>query len=210
VSRFDALLIDFGGVLTTNVFDAFGDFCSSAGLPRDAVAAAFRTEPAAALLREVETGRLAEADFEVRFAPMLCAGSGVDLEPEGLIARLTTTLRPDQPMLDVVERINAAGHATVIVSNSFGYGAYDGYALERRFDHVILSGDVGLRKPSRRIYQLAAKTASVAPERCVFVDDLAQNIVGAERTAMTGVHHTDSAETIRLLEELFEMELAAG
>lgn len=209
MSRFKALLVDFGGVLTSNVFDAFGDFCESAGLRRDAFACAVRNDPAAArLLRDVETGHLSEADFETRFAPMLCAGTGIEIDARGLIERLTETLEPDHAMLDALGRIHDAGYTTAIVSNSFGYGAYDGYDLERRVDHVVLSGNVRVRKPSRRIYQLAAEIAGVAPERCVFVDDLEQNIVGAERVAMRALHHTDAAVTIPQLEALFDLEAA--
>jgi putative hydrolase of the HAD superfamily len=203
VSRYDALLVDFGGVLTTNVFDAFAEYCESEGLAPDAFATLLRTDPeAAALLRDVETGALSEDDFEARFAPMLAA----TIEPAGLIGRLSASLEPDEAMLDALGRIHDAGHKSVIVSNSFGHGAYDGYELDRRVDHVVLSGAIGVRKPSRRIYLLAAELAGVAPERCVFVDDLAQNISGAERVGMRGVHHTDTAETIRQLEALFELE----
>jgi putative hydrolase of the HAD superfamily len=209
VSRFEALFVDFGGVLTTNVFDAFAVYCESEGLARDAFATLLRTDPhAAGLLRDVETGALSEHDFEACFAPMLAADSGASIEPAGLIARLSASLQPDEAMLDALGRIHEAGHTTAIVSNSFGYGAYDGYDLERRVDHVVLSGAVGVRKPSRRIYLLAAEIAGVEPERCVFVDDLAQNVTGAERVGMTGVHHTETAATIRQLEALFELEPA--
>lgn len=205
MSGFDALFVDFGGVLTSNVFDAFGDYCESEGLERDAFASLLRRDPeAAGLLRDVETGALSEDDFETRFAPML----GATIEPAGLIGRLSASLQPDEAMLDALGRIHDAGHSTAIVSNSFGYGAYDGYGLDRRVDHVVLSGAVGVRKPSRRIYLLAAELAGLAPERCVFVDDLAQNITGAERVGMRGVHHTDTAETVRQLEALFELEPA--
>jgi len=206
VSRFDALFVDFGGVLTTNVFDAFATYCASEGLAPDAFATLLRTDPeAAGMLRDVETGALSEDEFEARFAPML----GEHITPAGLIGRLSGSLEPDEPMLEALGRIHEAGHATAIVSNSFGYGAYDGYELDTRVDHVVLSGAVGVRKPSRRIYLLAAELAGVAPERCVFVDDLAQNVSGAERVGMHGVHHTDGAETIRQLEALFELEPAA-
>jgi putative hydrolase of the HAD superfamily len=210
-ASFDALFVDFGGVLTTSVFDAFGDYCESAGLPRDAFACSLRNDAAAArLLRDVETGHLSEADFELRFAPMLCAGTGIHIEPAGLIARLTTTLQRDVAMLDALGAVHEAGFKTAIVSNSFGYGAYDGYDLDRRVDHVVLSGDVGVRKPSRRIYSMAAEMAGVDPARCVFVDDLAQNVTGAERVGMTGIHHTDAAITVRRLGELFELDLASS
>ena len=204
-----ALLIDFGGVLTSNVFDAFGDFCISVGLDRDAIAAAFRADAEAAkLLSLVETGKIPEDEFERRFAPILCRGTDVVLEPEGLIPRFTTTLRPDEAMLDVVGRIHAARFPTSIVSNSFGYGAYDGYGLDERFDDVVLSGDVGVRKPSRRIYTLAAERLGVDPADCVFVDDLAHNVSGAERVGMSGIHHTDTGATVRQLETLFSLDAA--
>lgn len=203
-----ALLVDFGGVLTTNVFHAFEDFCTSVGLPADAFARSVREHREAAdLLVAVETGQLSEADFEVAFAPLLCRGTDVELEPSGVIERLTATLRSDPLMLDVLERVRDAGFPTAVVSNSFGMGAYNGYELERRVDHVILSGEVGVRKPSRRIYLMAAEQIGVAPEQCVFVDDLEHNVAGAERAGMIGVHHTVSSETVRDLEKLFELDL---
>jgi putative hydrolase of the HAD superfamily len=139
---------------------------------------------------------------------MLCAGTGVHIDAAGLIERLTATLRPDEAMLEALGRVHDAGYTTAIVSNSFGYGAYDGYELDRRVHHVVLSGDVGVRKPSRRIYLLAAAQAGVDPTRSVFVDDLEQNVVGAERVGMTGIHHADAARTIPKLAELFDLELA--
>jgi len=202
-----ALLIDFGGVLTTNVFEAFGAFCTSVGLDSDALARVLRDDDEAArLLTLVETGELDEPEFERRFAPILCRGTQVTLEPDGLIGRFTETLRPEPAMLNVVERIHDAGFRTSIVSNSFGYGAYDGYDLDNYVDDVVLSGRVGIRKPSRRIYLLAAGRLGVDPADCVFVDDLRQNVVGAERAGMTGVHHRAAADTVRQLELLFRLQ----
>lgn len=198
-----ALLVDFGGVLTSDVFEAFAAFCRGAGLEPDAFVRLLRRDRAAAdLLVAVEVGWISEAEFERRLAPLL----GADVEPEGLIGRLSGTLEPEPEMLAVVERIRAAGHPTVVVSNSFGMAAYDGYELERRVDHVVLSGEVGMRKPSRQIYAHAADLVGADPADCVFVDDLAQNVTGAERAGMTGVLHRDTAETVAALERLFELE----
>ena len=204
-----ALLVDFGGVLTTSVFDAFGDFCASVGLPRDRFEHLVREDRTAAdLLVAVETGQISEAEFEHAFTPLLVGEhEGVSIEAVGVIERLTQTLGPDEAMLDVVARVREAGYCVAIVSNSFGMGAYDGYELEKRANHVLLSGDVGVRKPSRRFYLMAAEACDVPPEECVFVDDLEHNIRGAERVGMIGVHHTDSAETIARLEQLFELEV---
>jgi putative hydrolase of the HAD superfamily len=207
VSDPKALLVDFGGVLTSNVFEAFGDFCTSVGLDPDAFAVAVRSDPeASALLTAVETGQMTEDEFERQFTPILCRGTDVVLRPDGLIPRLTETLRADLPMIDIVRRVRESGRLTSIVSNSFGYGAYDGYDLEALVDDVVLSGDVGIRKPSRRIYLLAAERLGVDPSECVFVDDLEHNVSGAQRVGMTGVHHTVSAETVRRLEQLFSLD----
>jgi putative hydrolase of the HAD superfamily len=201
-----ALLIDFGGVLTTDVFAAFRRFCVASGLEPDAFVGLLRRDPAAArLLVEVETGALAEAEFERRFAPLL----GPDVEPAGLIGNLSASLEPDPAMLDVLARVRDAGHRTVIVSNSFGMAAYDGYDLESRVDHVVLSGEVRMRKPSGAIYALAADLAGVPARECVFVDDLEQNVVAAQRAGMVGVHHRDAADTVPELERLFELDLVA-
>ena len=200
----DTLLIDFGGVLTTNVFESFGEFCVAEGLDRQRFADLVRGDPAAQrLLVDVETGVLAENDFERALAPLL----GEFVSGERLIDRLTAALRPDQPMLDAMRDLRAGGVTTVLVSNSLGMGAYDGYALERLFTHIVLSAAVGLRKPSRRIYHHALELAAATPERAVFVDDLAQNVVAAERLGLRGILHTEAATTIPLLAEAFAVEL---
>lgn len=207
MSRPRALLVDFGGVLTTNVFEAFSAFCTTSGLPADAVGRAFRDDAAKGrLLARLETGEMSEVEFERDFAVLLGADAGIEIESEGLIARMTSTLEPEPAMLEVAERIRDAGHTTAIVSNSLGYDAYDGYDLEERFDHVVISGRVGVRKPSRRIYLMAAEIAGVAPEECVFVDDFEHNVVAAQRVGMHAVHHRDPDETVPLLEELFQLD----
>lgn len=206
MSGFDALLIDFGGVLTSSAFRSFEAFCVGEGLAPGAFADALRSEPRAArLLRDVEIGALREEEFERRFARLLGVRGGCAIDPVGLIARLTAGLAPDEAMLDALERVRGAGHATAVVSNSFGPEAYEGYDLDRRVDAVILSAAVGVRKPSRRIYHMAAERLGVAPERCVFVDDLEQNIAGAERTGMTGIHHVSTEQTVAAVEELFAL-----
>jgi putative hydrolase of the HAD superfamily len=200
----DALLIDFGGVLTTSVFDAFGAFCVAEGIERDRIADLVRTDPVAQrLLVDVETGALPEDGFERGLAPLLGAG----VAPEGLIARMTETLAPDQPMLDAMRDLRAGGVPTVLVSNSLGMAAYDGYDVDELFTHVVLSASVGVRKPSRRIYHYALELAGASPEQAVFVDDLAQNVVAAERLGLRGIRHTDAAVTIPLLADAFDVEL---
>ena len=207
----DALLIDFGGVLTTSVFDSFAAFCVAEGLPENAIRDSFsRDEIAARLLVDAEEGRLADEEFGRRFAARLCAGTGMKLDPVGLLERMNAGLRPEPAMVQATAAIRASGVTTVLVSNSLGRGTYDWCDLDELFDHVVISAEVGVRKPSRRIFRIAAERAAVAPERCVMVDDLEQNLVGARRVGMSTILHTDTATTLAELERMFGIALRAA
>lgn len=199
------LLIDFGGVLTSSVFAGFEAFCTSEGLEPTRFVDCLREEPEAArLLVAVEEGKIADDVFARDFAPFL----GPDVSPDGLIDRLTGHLDRDEAMISAVASLRSAGVTTVLVSNSFGYSAYDGYELEELFDHIVISGDVGKRKPSRRIYRHAMALAGTTPNWCVFVDDIQQNIDAAERIGIESILHERSDETIPRLEAAFELAIA--
>ena len=193
----EGLLIDFGGVLTTNVFESFADFCRAEGLDPHTVRDRFMEDRAARdLLGELEEGRIANADFERRFAPMLGVEDHVDL-----IARLFAGMRPDEPMHEAVAAARRAGVRTGLVSNSWGEEGYDRTRFGELFDAVVISGEVGIRKPAPEIYALSAERLGLAPERIVFVDDLPGNLKPAREIGMATVHHRDAATTIAELEE---------
>ena len=198
----NGLLVDFGGVLTTNVFDSFKAFCRAEGLPEDAVKNLFRVRgDGLALLRELETGAVTAEEFSQRFAPLL------GVEPDNLVERLFGGIGPDEPMVDAVRRARAAGIKTGLISNSWGDGlAYDAALLDELFDAVVISGEVGLHKPQPEIFILAAERIAVAPEDCVFVDDLRENCAGAEAVGMTAILHRGSEATLQQLEELLGVQ----
>ncbi len=79
--------------------------------------------------------------------------------------------------------------------------------LAELFDGVVISGDVGIRKPAREIYELGAEEIDLAPSACVFVDDLPFNLVPATELGMATVHHVDAAQTIGELEQLLQVQL---
>jgi epoxide hydrolase-like predicted phosphatase len=114
--------------------------------------------------------------------------------------------RDDEGMMGVVTRAREAGLRTALLSNSWG-NEYDRELLGRLFDTVVISGEVGLRKPEPEIYRLTASRLGVEPAQCVFVDDLAPNVRGAVAVGMVGVHHIDTATTVAELEALFEVAL---
>jgi putative hydrolase of the HAD superfamily len=199
-----ALIVDFGGVLTTSIWEAFTAFCEATGKEPDAVRQLFRSNPdAMRLLRGLETGGLAEEEFEPQFGALL----GIE-DTEGLIPRLFAGLRPDDDMIGAVRAARAAGLKTGLISNSWGLGIYD-RAPTDLFDEAVISGEVGLHKPQPEIYLLAAERLGVAPPESVFVDDLRENCSGAEAVGMTAVLHRSSAATIGRLEELLGVTLAA-
>jgi putative hydrolase of the HAD superfamily len=192
------LIVDFGGVLTTNVFDSFKAFCRAEGLPEDSVKNMFREQgEGLALLRQLEKGELTAAEFSEKFAPLLGVSS------ENLVERLFGGVGPDEPMVEAVRRARKAGIKTGLISNSWGEGlAYDQEMLDELFDAVVISGDVGLHKPQPEIFLMGAERIGVAPDECVFVDDLRENCAGAEAVGMKAILHRGSAGTLPQLEEL--------
>ena len=198
------MLFDFGGVLTTPVWDSFSAFCRREGLDPDAIKQLFREDPEAlALLRKLETGAIAEADFERSF------GERLGLEnPEHLIDSLFEGMKPLDQMVSAVRDLRAGGLRTGLVSNSWSTGHYDRELLADLFDAVLISGELGLHKPQPEIYRLAAERVETEANACVFVDDLRENCEGAEAVGMTAIHHREPAETIARLLELTGVELS--
>jgi putative hydrolase of the HAD superfamily len=199
-----ALIVDFGGVLTTDVWDSFAVFCRERGLDDGAVRRLFREDPEAlALLRRLEIGALAEEEFEARFAERLGIDDGSDL-----IDSMFRGMQPDAEMVAAVRAAHAQGVRTGLLSNSWSTAHYDRELLAELFDDAVISGEVGLHKPQPEIYRLAAERLRVASEQCVFVDDLRENCAGAEAVGMTAVLHRDAAATIAALEPLLGVELS--
>jgi putative hydrolase of the HAD superfamily len=186
----DGLIVDYGGVLTTDVFASFRAFCEAEGLPPGTVRDRFRSDPEAReLLAGLETGELAASQFEPRFAALL------EVESERLIERLFGAMAPDEAMLDGVRAARRHGARTALLSNSWGDGlAYDPALLGELFDAWVISSEVGLRKPDPAIYALVAERLGLPPEACVFVDDLPGNLKPARALGMATVLHRGDAE----------------
>lgn len=195
---FEAVLFDFGGVLTTPVWDSFSAFCREQGLDPDTVRNLFRTDPEAlADLRGLETGALTEDEFERSF------GARLGLENnERLIDSMFAGMRPLEKMTDAVRAVRAGGLKTGLVSNSWSVDHYDRELLRELFGEVVISAEVKLHKPQPEIYLLAAEGLGVEPGACLFVDDLQENCEGAEAVGMTAIRHRDPALTIARLEQL--------
>jgi epoxide hydrolase-like predicted phosphatase len=197
------LLIDWGGVLTTDVFASFSAFCESEGLPRDRVRELFAgDERARELLIGLESGLLAEDLFEQRLADVL---GGVD--PAGLIDRLFVGVHPEPTMLAAVRLARASGLRTGLISNSWSLRHYDRGLLSELFDGVVLSGEEGLRKPAARMYELGRERIGAQAHECVYVDDLGFNLKPPAAMGMTTILHVTPERTIAELETLLAVSL---
>jgi putative hydrolase of the HAD superfamily len=197
-----ALLVDYGGVLTTNLFESFGAFCTAEGLEPDAIMTRFRTDPQAReLLIALEEGRLPEDEFEVELGAIL------NVNPSHLIERLMAGSGPEPAVVTAVLKARQAGIRTGLISNSWGTSRYDRDRLSELFDGVVISGEVGMRKPAPDIYRMGAEQIGVEPAACVFVDDLPFNLTPAAELGMATVHHTDPERTVDELERIFDVPL---
>jgi putative hydrolase of the HAD superfamily len=198
-----AVLIDFGGVITTSVLDAFEEFGELFGAPEGLILELFRHDTAARqLLVEHECGRIDADVFDRGFADRLCA-HGVNVQPDRLSARMQAGLRRDDQTVRLIEELREAGAPIALVSNAFGRDCYAGFDLDALADVVVISSEVGVRKPSRKIYAIACERLGIDPREAVMVDDLQQNLDGAARLGIAGVLHADAANTRTQLSERF-------
>jgi epoxide hydrolase-like predicted phosphatase len=199
------LLVDFGGVLTTNVFESFAAFCTAEGLAPERVRDLFRNDPdGRQLLFDLELGKLADDEFERRFGALL----GLEGDrAEGLIDRLFGGMQADRAMEMAVVMAKRQGVKTGLISNSWGAGRYEHERFPDMFDGWVISGEVGVRKPDPEIYVMGAERIGLAPEDTVFVDDLKGNLKPARELGMATVHHVTAEETIPQLEELLGVKL---
>jgi epoxide hydrolase-like predicted phosphatase len=200
-----ALLIDWGGVLTTNLFTSFHEYCVRMQIDSEQLVASFRSNPDfRELLIALEKGTIAEPEFERRFAEIL----GVD--SDGLIDGLFAGVQPDVAMVQAVRAAHDAGIKTALVSNSWGVHRYPHDLFSDIFDGIVISGEVGTRKPAKRMYELGAERAGAQLHECVFVDDLPFNLTPAEELGMATVHHTSAETTIPQLERLLAVQLSVS
>lgn len=206
-----ALVVDYGGVMTSSMGRAFAEFCLREGVDperfRAVVAEAYSDAGRDGVMARLERGEIGLDEFERWMAEMLSEGLDAPIDPTGIKERMNAGLEADERMIDAVLRLRAHGIRTGLISNSWGPGAYERDRFGQLFDAVLISGEVGTRKPEPEIYRLAAQRLGVEPEECVFADDLLQNVEGARAAGMEGIVHRSADFTVPKLEELFGLSL---
>ncbi|WP_420967498.1 HAD-IA family hydrolase [Bradyrhizobium sp. B120] len=200
----EAVIWDFGGVLTTSPFEAFARYETERGLPVDIIRrtnAANHLENAWAKFERAEIGIDA---FDELFATESKA-LGAEVRGKDVLPLLSGDLRPE--MVEALKRIKAKFKTGCITNNlpSNAIGSHSGrtlYVAEvmSLFDHVIESAKIGLRKPDPRIYQMMVETLQVNPKDCVYLDDLGVNLKPAREMGMTTIKVANAAQAISELE----------
>jgi epoxide hydrolase-like predicted phosphatase len=214
VTDLRALIVDWGGVLTTPLQDSMLAWCDADGIDyvafravmKDWLGTSYGDEAAINPVHALERGEMEVPDFERELGRRLRTFDGQPVEVPGLLTRMFAGFGPLPPMIEAVRHAKAAGLATALLSNSWG-NDYPREGWTELFDVVVISGEVGMRKPEPEIFRLTAERLGLAPEQCVFVDDLRPNVRGATAVGMVGIHHVTPQETLDALEALFEVPM---
>lgn len=213
-----ALVVDWGGVLTVPLDGAMAAWAEADGVDFEHFADVLRgwrelaqgeagVGPAAAPVHALERGEMAPEDFERLLADELGA-RGSRVTATGLLGRMLAGLEVPEPgMHDLVRRVRGAGLRTALLSNSWG-NTYDRTGWDEMFDAVVISGEVGMRKPEPEIFTHVCDLLELPPSACVMVDDLPWNVDGARAVGMDAVLHAgDVAATTREATRLLGVRL---
>jgi epoxide hydrolase-like predicted phosphatase len=201
------LIVDWGGVLTMPIHTAIGSWLRATGVDRNHYGAVLGrwVEPSPGDLspvHQLERGEIALEEFEDLLSSAL-AHEGSWVEAQGLVSKMFADLAIyEDTMTSLVTRAHAAGIRTGLLSNSWG-NDYDRSDWLEMFDAVVISGEVGMRKPEREIFELTLDRIGLPAGECVFIDDMPHNIAAAEKAGLAGIVHRTFDETAGELEALF-------
>lgn len=206
----DAVLFDFGGVLTTSPFEAFARFERERALPEGFLRRVNSNAADDNAWARLERGDVSIDDFGVAFARE-SAALGHEVDGREVLALLAGDLRP--AMVETVRRCHEH-FRTGLLTNNFTLDDDSAPAAHRavlgHFDAVIESSRVGIRKPDLRFYELACEALEVAPEDAIFLDDLGINLKPARAMGMTTIKVTDPTVAIAELEAVTGLSLLDG
>lgn len=209
------LITDWGGVLTVGMREAVdawaaaeqidpGDYIS---VMREWFGQSYGLEAVYNPVHALEKGELEVPHFEEHLAQALTQRAGRAVVADGLVQRMLGYFRHSPDMMSLVRRAKSQGIRTALLSNSWGMN-YPPDLFDGMFDALVISGEVGMRKPDREIYEYALEAIDLPAEQCVFIDDILPNVQAATDVGMVAIHHTDYATTAAELDILFGRELS--
>lgn len=193
--RFEAVIFDFGGVITASPFEAFNRLERERGLPQDFVRKVNATNPDSNAWALFERAEIDAARFDALFAQEAQA-LGHTLDGASVLAVLSGSIRP--AMVTALDQLAEAGYRLACITNNVpaGHGAgmarsgdkRDAYEqVFARFEHIIESSKAGVRKPDPRIYLMMCETLGLEPAACVYLDDLGINCKPAAQLGMHAI-----------------------
>ena len=214
-TEFRGVITDWGGVLTTPILTTVKawiqaddiDWESYRAIMRTWVIEAYRPGSSRNPVHALERGECTAEEFERVLAAELIRVGGGPVLAQGLLRRMFAASVPVTAMYDTIRALRGAGFATALLSNSWGCEEYPRADFPGLFDTVVISGEVGMRKPEEAIFLHAAQTLGLEPQECVFIDDIEANITAAVACGMTGVLHTEPAATAAALQDLLGVPL---
>jgi putative hydrolase of the HAD superfamily len=212
---FRGVILDWGGVMTNPIRDMVRVWLDYEDVDHEHYAAAMRPWVVGAYdhngdinpIQALERGECTTEEFERLLAARIARRDGVQELAEGLLTRMFAGSTPADLMYDAVRAIRATGLRTGLLSNSWGMADYPRHLFPGMFDVVVISAEVGMRKPEERIFRHATGQLGLDPAECVFVDDIQVNVAAAEAVGMTAILHTDPAATLTRLGELLGLPL---
>ncbi|MEU8305340.1 HAD family phosphatase [Actinomadura sp. NPDC048955] len=197
-----AVITDWGGVLTSPLAEAIEVWLTADRIDVERYKTVMRawvkqaydgagTNP----IHGLEDGSLPTSEFERLLAAELLTVDGAPVEAAGLIARMFGAFAPVEPMYEALRAVRAAGARTALLSNSWG-NDYPHDLFAELFDAVVISCEVGMRKPDERIFRHALDLLGLDAAECVFIDDIEHNIRAAQALGIRGILHTGPDTTI--------------
>jgi len=201
-----AVISDFGGVLTTPLLDSFLAFQNSSGISLEelgrAMAAVARQQGANPLF-ELETGRMAEQQFLGALSAQLSSQLERTVELRGFGERYFENLKPNQALIEFMRGLRGRGYRMAICTNNVREWEPLWRAklpVDEIFDVVVDSAFVGTRKPERRIYEITLERLGVPAQAALLIDDMEVNCSAAAKLGMTTVWFRSTEQAIEEIE----------
>lgn len=204
---YSAVLWDFGGVILTSPFEAFARYEAEHGLPEGFLRSVNATDPDTNAWARLERSELTPDEFDEAFADE-SAALGHRVPGSDVLARLMGDVRPE--MVAALDAVRNAGFKTACLTNNVVSAERrpDLDGVMARFDVVVESSKVGVRKPEPRFYELACELLDVEPPACVFLDDLGINLKPAKAMGMTTIKVVDPATALAELADTIDVPLS--
>jgi putative hydrolase of the HAD superfamily len=210
-----AVITDWGGVMTNPVLESVSAWMDAEQIDRESYLEVMRAWVPSAYggalgdspIHALERGECSEEEFERALAGRLLRLDGGAVEPAGLLRRMFAASTVVPAMRDLLGAVRKAGFRTAMLSNSWGRDDYPRELFPVLFDAVVISCEVGMRKPEERIFQHTVGLLGLRPAECAFVDDVEANVAAARAVGLVGVLHTDPEGTGAALAELLGIPL---